>query len=156
MVSFYICDSLDQYTKATKQDDALYFVKGYGIFKGSVLCTEYNTNVLSALIEEVRTLADIVDTKAAQASLDTTNTNVSNLTTRVTTAETNIGKKVDATAYNTKVQALDQKDIALQNDIEKKLNIANPAATGTFTLADSAGHNASFVYDGSALTITLS
>lgn len=148
MVSFYICDNLDQYTKATKQDDALYFVKGYGIFKGSVLCTEYNTNVLSALIEEVGALADIVDTKAAQTGLDTTNTNISNLTTRVTTAETNIGKKVDATTYNTKVQAL-------QNDIDKKLNIANPAATGTFTLADSAGHNASFVYDGSALTITL-
>lgn len=129
MISFYICDNITEYNNIeTKQNDTLYFVKGYGIFKGTALCTEYNSNILSDLITEVGKLADLVD------------------------------NKVDTTIYSSKIQALEKADSDLQGAINTKLDVSNHSTSiGTFTMGATNGSGtAKFQYNGNALTITLS
>lgn len=126
MVSFNYCETKEEYDKLTKNNDALYFVPGYGIFKGGVLCTEYNTPAVLELANIVDALADVVD------------------------------GKLDKSTYNTKMTALDNSISSLTNS---KINIANPAGTGTFTMQNTNGtanSKASLVYTGNALTLSLS
>ena len=64
MVSFHYCETLEDFTKISlKDEDALYFVKDYGVYRGSTLCTSNHTEILNGILTQLGNLIPALETE---------------------------------------------------------------------------------------------
>lgn len=111
-----------------------------GLINGAPTTLDTLKEIADAMTENgsvVDALEESIGTKANQSDLNTTNTNISNLTARVTTAETNISKKEDksnlkALAYKA---SLSKSDVGLGN-VDNTSDLNKPISTATQTALD--------------------
>jgi hypothetical protein len=62
MVSFNYCKTLNDFTKLSpKDEDALYFVKNHGVYRGSTLCTSDHTEVIEGILTQVGNLISALE-----------------------------------------------------------------------------------------------